>query len=92
MYVGKNPAKIILNFFPLKVPAEGSMFWIFLLTMLQGLCGTTIGLIISAVCKTQQDATQIGKKYIHIHKGPSINDATHLGGSSKRVMLVHKPI
>ena len=45
--------------------------------MLQGLCGTTIGLIISAVCKTQQDATQIGKKYIH--KGPSINDATHLG-------------
>jgi len=42
-----------------QVPAEGSMFWIFLLTMLQGLCGTTIGLIISAVCKTQQDATQI---------------------------------
>ena len=33
--------------------------WIFLLTMLQGVCGTTIGLIISAVCETQQDATQI---------------------------------
>ena len=33
--------------------------WIFLLTMLQGICGTTIGLIISAVCETQQDATQI---------------------------------
>ena len=43
----------------LQVPAEGSMVWIFLLTMLQGICGTTIGLIISAVCKTQQDATQI---------------------------------
>ena len=27
--------------------------------MLQGVCGTTIGLIISAVCETQQDATQI---------------------------------
>ena len=50
---------IILILF--QVPAEGSMFWIFLLTMLQGLCGTTIGLIISAVCKTQQDATQIGR-------------------------------
>ena len=75
--IRKKPTKIILNFFPHKVPAEGSMFWIFLLTMLQGLCGTTIGLIISAVCKTQQDATQIGKKYMY--KGPSINDATHLG-------------
>lgn len=42
-----------------QVPAEGSIVWIFLLTMLQGICGTTIGLIISAVCKTQQDATQI---------------------------------
>ena len=27
--------------------------------ILQGICGTTIGLIISAVCETQQDATQI---------------------------------
>ena len=27
--------------------------------MLQGICGTTIGLIISAVCRTQQDATQV---------------------------------
>ena len=53
------PMVIILILF--QVPAEGSMFWIFLLTMLQGLCGTTIGLIISAVCKTQQDATQIGR-------------------------------
>lgn len=42
-----------------QVPAEGSIVWIFLLTMLQGICGTTIGLIISAVCRTQQDATQI---------------------------------
>ncbi len=33
--------------------------WVFLLTMLQGICGTTIGLIISAVCETQQDATQV---------------------------------
>ena len=29
------------------------------MTLLQGMCGTTIGLIISSVCKTQQDATQI---------------------------------
>ena len=27
--------------------------------MLQGIAGTTIGLIISAVCQTQQDATQV---------------------------------
>ena len=27
--------------------------------ILQGICGTSIGLIISAVCETQQDATQI---------------------------------
>eukprot|EP00095_Tigriopus_kingsejongensis_P003146 maker-scaffold662_size116868-snap-gene-0.17 protein:Tk03146 transcript:maker-scaffold662_size116868-snap-gene-0.17-mRNA-1 annotation:"abc transporter" len=42
-----------------QVPNEGSILLVFLLTMLQGVCGTTIGLIISAVCKTQQDATQI---------------------------------
>ena len=41
------------------MPNEGSLFLVFLLTMLQGICGTTIGLIISAVCDTQQDATQI---------------------------------
>ena len=41
------------------MPNEGSILWVFLLTMLQGVCGTTIGLIISAVCETQQDATQI---------------------------------
>ena len=27
--------------------------------MLQGICGTTIGLVISSVCRTQQDATQV---------------------------------
>nr|AHK05672.1 ATP-binding cassette transporter sub-family H 103004 [Tigriopus japonicus] len=42
-----------------QVPNEGSLCLVFLLTMLQGVAGTTIGLIISAVCKTQQDATQI---------------------------------
>ena len=43
----------------------------------------TFGLIISAVCKTKQDAIQIGKK---IYKGPSINDVIHFGesGSAKR--------
>ena len=35
------------------------MIWVFLITMLQGIAGTTIGLIISAVCQTQQDATQV---------------------------------
>lgn len=42
-----------------QVPAEGSLVLIFVLTVLQGMCGTTIGLIISSFCKTQQDATQI---------------------------------
>ncbi|XP_023345381.1 ABC transporter G family member 20 [Eurytemora carolleeae] len=42
-----------------KVPVEGSLILLFVLTLLQGLCGTTIGLIISSVCQTQQDATQI---------------------------------
>jgi len=42
-----------------KVPVEGSYILVFLLTLLQGMCGITIGLIISSVCKTQQDATQI---------------------------------
>ena len=43
----------------LQVPAEGSLVWVFVLTMLQGICGTTIGLVISSVCRTQQDATQV---------------------------------
>ena len=52
--------------------------------LLQGHCGITIGLIISAVCKTKQDAIQIGKK--NIYKGQSINDVIHFGegGSVKR--------
>ena len=37
----------------------GSYILLFTLTLLQGMCGTTIGLIISSICKTQQDATQI---------------------------------
>ncbi len=50
---------LIFMIFVFQVPNEGSFFLVFLLTMLQGVCGTTIGLIISAVCETQQDATQI---------------------------------
>jgi len=42
-----------------EVPVEGSYFLLFFLTLGQGMCGITIGLIISSVCKTQQDATQI---------------------------------
>ena len=46
-------------YYILQVPAEGSLVWVFVLTMLQGICGTTIGLVISSVCRTQQDATQV---------------------------------
>jgi len=42
-----------------RIQVVGSYFLLFLMTLLQGMCGTTIGLIISSVCKTQQDATQI---------------------------------
>lgn len=42
-----------------RIQVVGSYLLLFLLTLLQGMCGTTIGLIISSVCKTQQDATQI---------------------------------
>ncbi len=45
---------LIFMIFVFAVPNEGSFFLVFLLTMLQGICGTTIGLIISAVCQTQQ--------------------------------------
>merc|ERR1712165_58251 len=37
---------LVFTILVFQVPAEGSMVWVFLLTMLQGLCGTTIGLII----------------------------------------------
>ena len=43
----------------MQIQVIGSYFLLFSLTLLQGMCGTTIGLIISSVCKTQQDATQI---------------------------------
>lgn len=42
-----------------RMQVVGSYLLLFLMTLLQGMCGTTIGLIISSVCKTQQDATQI---------------------------------
>ena len=72
----KNLKKWVMSFmdgtFSKKKSASFNMF--------QGHCGTTIDLIISAVCKTKQDATQISKKiYIYIYKGPSINDVIHLG-------------
>lgn len=42
-----------------QLEVHGSYLLVLLLTLLQGMSGTTIGLLISSLCRTQQDATQI---------------------------------
>jgi 4-hydroxybenzoate polyprenyltransferase len=41
------------------VPARGPTIWIILLTLLQGICGMSFGLVISALCDNEQDAIQV---------------------------------
>lgn len=43
------------------VPARGSPIWIVGLTLLQGICGMSFGLVISALCDNEQDAIQVKK-------------------------------
>ncbi len=50
---------IVFMIYVFKVPAEGPMIWIVLLTILQGICGMAFGLVISAVCDNEQDAIQV---------------------------------
>ena len=42
-----------------EVPARGETIWIVLLTLLQGICGMSFGLVISALCENEQDAIQV---------------------------------
>lgn len=44
------------------VPARGETVWIVLLTLLQGICGMSFGLVISALCDNEQDAIQVSKE------------------------------
>ncbi len=41
------------------VPARGPIFWIIVLTLIQGICGMSFGLVISALCDNEQDAIQV---------------------------------
>ena len=47
-------AKIIIQ-----VPARGPIVWVVSLTILQGTCGMAFGLVISALCDTENDAIQL---------------------------------
>merc|ERR1712083_261730 len=51
---------LIFPFLIFDVTAEGSMVLTFLLFVLQGICGTTIGLIVSALCQTLDEAVDVG--------------------------------
>ena len=46
------------NFFVLKVPYEGPLFLVLILTLMQGLVGMALGLLISAVCDEEIAAIQ----------------------------------
>ena len=50
---------LIFMMYVFKVPAEGPIVWIVILTLLQGVCGMAFGLVISAACDNEQDAIQL---------------------------------
>ncbi len=52
-------AVLVFMIYVFEIPAEGPMAWIVLLTLLQGICGMAFGLVISAMCDSEQDAIQV---------------------------------
>nr|AHK05671.1 ATP-binding cassette transporter sub-family H 88708 [Tigriopus japonicus] len=50
---------LVFMIYVFNVPAEGPLIWIILLTIFQGICGMSFGLVISAVCDNEQDAIQL---------------------------------
>ena len=45
---------LVFMIYVFDVPAEGPMIWIIVLTILQGICGMAFGLVISALCDSEQ--------------------------------------
>ena len=50
---------LLFMIYVFEIPSEGPIFWTVALALLQGLCGMSLGLVISAVCDTEQDAIQL---------------------------------
>jgi len=50
---------LIFTFIVFEIPSRGPIFWIILLTMLQGTCGMAFGLMISSLCKEENSATML---------------------------------
>ncbi len=47
---------LILSFVIFDIPCRGSILWVALLVVMQGICGMTYGLFISSVCKEENSA------------------------------------
>ena len=50
---------LVFMIYVFDVPARGPIFWIIVLTLIQGICGMSFGLVISALCDNEQDAIQV---------------------------------
>ncbi|XP_040579310.1 ABC transporter G family member 20 [Lepeophtheirus salmonis] len=50
---------LLFMIYVFSIPSQGPLFLIILLTILQGICGMSFGLVISSMCNTEQDAIQV---------------------------------
>eukprot|EP00095_Tigriopus_kingsejongensis_P012233 snap_masked-scaffold87_size395581-processed-gene-0.4 protein:Tk12233 transcript:snap_masked-scaffold87_size395581-processed-gene-0.4-mRNA-1 annotation:"abc transporter g family member 20 isoform x2" len=50
---------LVFMIYVFNIPAKGPLIWIILLTIFQGICGMSFGLVISALCDNEQDAIQL---------------------------------
>ncbi|RWS27539.1 ABC transporter G family member 20-like protein [Leptotrombidium deliense] len=50
---------LIFTFLVFQVPCRCSFIWVILMTLLQGCCGMSYGLMISALCKEENSATML---------------------------------
>eukprot|EP00096_Caligus_rogercresseyi_P014658 TRINITY_DN7173_c0_g1_i1.p1 TRINITY_DN7173_c0_g1~~TRINITY_DN7173_c0_g1_i1.p1 ORF type:complete len:745 (+),score=193.02 TRINITY_DN7173_c0_g1_i1:231-2465(+) len=50
---------LLFMIYVFSIPSQGPLFLIILLTILQGICGMSFGLVISSLCNTEQDAIQV---------------------------------
>ncbi|XP_034254598.1 ABC transporter G family member 20 isoform X1 [Thrips palmi] len=56
---GQTALVLIFMIAVFEVECKGDMFWVIILTILQGLCGMCFGFVISAICELERNAIQL---------------------------------
>ncbi|XP_032523469.1 ABC transporter G family member 20 [Danaus plexippus] len=50
---------LLIGFLVFKLTLEGSLVWVVILTLMNGLCGMTFGFVVSCICDTERTATYL---------------------------------